>query len=133
MKEYCFQNSGLERVNIPSTIKELKLPPRLLYPFVKLGAKLYGGFDLDETSAAEAVKHCKIPVIIFHGENDNFVPCYMSKTIFDHCPSRKRLVTIPDAGHGLCCMVDHPVTIPAGCTDIGEDALPMLNEEPWFD
>ena len=91
---------------IKKVIRQMKLPAWLLYPFVKLGAKLYGGFDLDETSAAEAVKHCKIPVIIFHGENDNFVPCYMSKTIFDHCPSRKRLVTIPDAGHGLCCMVD---------------------------
>ncbi len=33
---------------------------------------------------------------------------------------------------GLCCMVDHPIAIPTGCTDIGEDALPMLNEDPWY-
>lgn len=91
---------------IKKVIRQLKLPPTLLYPFVKLGARLYGGFDLDETSAAEAVKNCKVPVIIFHGEEDHFVPCYMGKTIYENCASRKRLVTIPDAGHGLCCMVD---------------------------
>ena len=29
---------------------------------------------------------------------------------------------------GLYCMVELPVVIPAGCTEIGEDALPMLAE-----
>ena len=49
-----------------------------------------------------------------------------------------RSITLPESLRkieymGLYCMVDTPVTIPAGCTNIGEDALPMLNEEPWFD
>lgn len=49
-----------------------------------------------------------------------------------------RSITLPEClrkieSLGLCCMVDMPVTIPEGCTDIGEDALPMLNEEPWYD
>lgn len=49
-----------------------------------------------------------------------------------------RSITLPECLRkieflGLCCMVDMPVTIPEGCTDIGEDALPMLNEEPWYD
>ena len=49
-----------------------------------------------------------------------------------------RSITLPESLRkieymGLYCMVDTAVTIPAGCTDIGEDALPMLNEEPWFD
>lgn len=49
-----------------------------------------------------------------------------------------RTITLPESLRrieylGLYCMVDTPVKIPAGCTDIGEDALPMLNEEPWYD
>ena len=49
-----------------------------------------------------------------------------------------RSLTLPESLRkieymGLYCMVDTPVTIPAGCTDIGEDALPMLNDDPWFD
>jgi hypothetical protein len=35
---------------ICSVIRSMKLPPKLLYPFVKLGAKLYGKFDLDLTT-----------------------------------------------------------------------------------
>lgn len=82
-------------------IRQMGLPPKLSYPFVKLGARLFGHFDLDETSPIEAVKTCTVPVIFFHGESDDFVPCDMSRENFESCASRKRLVTIPGAGHGL--------------------------------
>ena len=82
-------------------MRGMKLPPKLCYPFVKLGAKLFGHFDLDENSPIEAMKRCTLPVIFFHGEADDFVPCSMSRDIFEICTSRKRLVTIPGAGHGV--------------------------------
>ena len=47
-----------------------------------------------------------MPVIFFHGEADDFVPCYMSRENFDACPTRKMLVTIPGAGHGLSYPAD---------------------------
>lgn len=80
---------------------QMGLPAKLCYPFLKLGAKLFGGFDLDSYSAEEAMKSCKVPVIFFHGEDDDFVPCEMSKINYDACASRKQLVTIPGVGHGL--------------------------------
>lgn len=87
-------------------IREMKLPPRLLYPFIKLGARLFGGFDPDETSPIEAMKRCRVPVIFFHGDADDFVPYEMSVQNYDACVSRKRLVKIKGAGHGLCFPVD---------------------------
>ena len=87
---------------IQVVIKQMGLPPALAYPFVKLGAKLYGRFDLEETSALAAMKKCNVPVIFFHGEDDAFVPCEMSRINYDACASRKMLVTVPGAGHGLC-------------------------------
>ena len=45
-------------------------------------------------------------MIFYHGEDDVFVPCHMSKTLFDACPTRKQLVTVPGAGHGLAFPVD---------------------------
>ena len=86
---------------ICKTIKEMHLPPALAYPFVKLGAKLYGKFNLDELNPVDAVKKCKVPVIFFHGENDDFVPCEMSKINYEACKSIKRLVLVEGAGHGL--------------------------------
>ena len=44
---------------------------------------------------------------LVHGEDDNFVPCEMSRKNYELCAAPKKLVTIPGAGHGLCYMVDH--------------------------
>ena len=86
---------------IKVVIKQMGLPPALSYPFVKLGARIYGHFDLEETSAVAALTRCTVPVIFFHGEEDAFVPCEMSRINYEACASRKMLVTIPGAGHGL--------------------------------
>ena len=90
---------------IQKVIAQKGLPPKLSYPFVKLGARLFGHFDLEETSPVEALQHCKLPVIFFHGEADDYVPCYMSRENFDACAGPRKLVTIPGAGHGLSYLV----------------------------
>ena len=100
----CGYSSAKEIIQV--VIQKLGLPVALAYPFVKLGAWLFGGFRLEETSPEEMLKGCKVPVIFYHGEDDDFVPCSMSRSNYDACPSRKRLVTIPGAGHGLSYAVD---------------------------
>lgn len=91
---------------ILKVIGEMGLPPKLSYPFARLAARLFGHFDLEETSPVEALKKCKVPVIFYHGEADAFVPCDMSRACFNACASRKKLVTIPGAGHGLSYAVE---------------------------
>ena len=86
--------------------KQMGYPPVITYPLTRLAARLFGGFDLEETSPEEAVKNCKVPVIFYHGDTDDFVPCWMSKRVYDACPTRKALITIPGAGHGLAYAVD---------------------------
>lgn len=86
---------------IKKVIHQMKLPVAPVYPFVKLGAKIYGHFDLEERSAIEAAPKCTVPLILFHGENDDFVPCEMSRANYEACTSRKKILTIPGAGHGL--------------------------------
>lgn len=97
---------------IMKVISEMELPAKLLYPFVKLGARVYGGFDLEETSPVEAVKNCKVPLIMFHGDTDAFVPYEMSEKVYAACPHKnKRLVKIAGAGHGLAFPVDKELYI----------------------
>ena len=91
---------------IQKVIVDMKMPPRLSYPFVKLGARIFGGFNLEEKSPQEALKRCKVPVIFFHGDTDDYVPCWMSQVNYDCCASEKKLVIVPGAGHGLSCMLD---------------------------
>ena len=80
--------------------------PQFSYLFVKWGAWIFGGFDVEQTSPAEMLTKCRIPVIFYHGEDDDFVPCDMSRVNFEACAGRKQLVTIPGAGHGLSYAVD---------------------------
>ena len=86
---------------IQAVIRQMGLPPKLAYPFVKLGAKIFGHFDLEEVDAVSAMKHCTVPVIFYHGEADDYVPAYMSKATYEACAARKQLVIVPGAGHGL--------------------------------
>ena len=86
---------------IQKVVKEMHLPPYLVYPFIKLGAKLFGHFNLEETSPVEAMKTCKVPVLLLHGDVDAFVPYEMSEQIYAACTSPKRLVKVVGAGHGL--------------------------------
>lgn len=91
---------------IRKVIRDRKLPVAVSYPFVRLGGLIYGGFDVERYSALEAMKTCTLPVLLFHGENDDFVPCQMSRQIYEACSSKKRLVTVHGAGHGMCCLLD---------------------------
>lgn len=86
--------------------EDVHLPPALVMPFIRLGARLFGHFDLREASALEAVQHTHIPILLLHGEDDRFVPCDMSREIFDACAGEKNCITFPGAGHGLSYIVD---------------------------
>ena len=91
---------------IRTVMKDYKLPVRLMYPLAKLSAKVFGRFDLEETSAREAVKKSKIPILFIHGDDDRFVPCQMSRECYEGCGSNKRILTVEGAGHGLSHCVD---------------------------
>ena len=91
---------------IDKICRQILLPSKLLYPLIRLGALLYGGFDPEHSNAPKALQTCTVPVIFIHGESDDFVPCYMSKQNYDACPSPKALLTVPGAGHGLAYAVE---------------------------
>ena len=81
-------------------------PAKLIKPFVILGARIYGGFDVTETSGSEAVKNSKIPILIIHGEDDTFVSPQMSRIIQDANPDMVERYTFPGAYHAVSYMVD---------------------------
>lgn len=87
-------------------VREMHLPVKLMYPFIKWSAKLFGGFNLEETSPLQAMQTCQTPVIFIHGDNDLFVPWEMSKAVYDACPTQKKLVLIKGGGHGIAYVQD---------------------------
>jgi fermentation-respiration switch protein FrsA (DUF1100 family) len=86
--------------------RDVKLPCWAVYPFVVLGALVFGGFRIWDSSAVRSVKKTSIPILLIHGDDDRFVPCDMSREIYDACCADKTLVSFPTAGHGLSCLTD---------------------------
>ena len=85
---------------------DLHLPATLAYPFVQLGAKVFGGFNIDELSPIEATRNTTVPILFIHGAEDTFVPTEMSVRCHEANPANTRLHIIPGAGHGLAYPVD---------------------------
>lgn len=80
----------------------MKLPSKLMYPLAKLGAKWFGHFNLEEASAYESMKKCKLPVLFVHNDGDDFVPFWMSEKCYEACASEdKKFVRVKGVGHGL--------------------------------
>lgn len=91
---------------IKSVITKMHLPANVFYPFVKLGAIIFGGFNPEQTSAEQEVKNSKLPILFIHGDSDDFVPCYMSQKNYRACTSVKGLEIFEGAGHGMSYLVD---------------------------
>ena len=81
----------------------------LLWPFLCVGAFLFArGLRFDHVCCHEAVKRTPVPILIIHGEDDRFVPAYMSEPMAAANPARVTRFTFPDAGHGMSYLMDTP-------------------------
>jgi len=92
---------------IAKVMRDMKLPPTPLMPFVRLGARLFGHFNLDEITAPEALSQTSLPVLLIHGEEDRFVPCEMSRRNYAACRSDATMFTVPGAAHGISYLIDY--------------------------
>ena len=91
---------------IKKVIKDMKLPVSIIYPFVYLSARIFGHFNPNEVNVLDEVKKSKIPILLFHGTCDNFVPYEMSEKIYENIKSKKDILLTPNADHGMSYMVD---------------------------
>ena len=91
---------------IKKTCEDIKVPPNLAFPFIALGARLYGRFNVKETTVIEAVKKAKVPIMILHGDADSIVPYEMGREIYESNPGNIAFETFPGAGHAMSYIVD---------------------------
>ena len=86
--------------------RDMGLPGKPSLALLRGGAALFGGFSFHGVSCVEAVKHTKVPILLIHGEEDRFVPLEMSREIAAANPAMVKLVTFPEAAHGISYVVD---------------------------
>ena len=111
--------SGPEDI-LKATLRRRKWPVEMGWQLLRLGARLYGGFDVEAETAVEALGRAKVPVLLIHGEGDSTVPCEMVHKLAEACVSPVTLLTVPEAEHGISWYVDLPAYLGAlekFCTD----------------
>ena len=91
---------------IKHVCRKIKLNPDLLWPIIWLAGLVYGRLRVNATTAADEVKRSKIPIVILHGEADDFVPMSMSKEVQKANPSMIEMHTFPHADHGMSYFED---------------------------
>lgn len=93
---------------IKKVCRDIKVPVLIAYPFIMLGAFLFGGINLRDGGAKKAVKKAAVPILIIHGIDDRFVPHSMGKEIYDNIPGEKSFLSVKGAGHVTSYFVDTP-------------------------
>ena len=91
---------------IKKTAKNIRFPSRLSYQMIRIGAFLYAKIDLEGAAPKDAVRHTDIPIMLMHGEKDNFVPAYMSRDIEEQCFGYVERHTFKEADHAYSSLVE---------------------------
>lgn len=104
------------------TIRRRRMPEGPAFLAARLGGKIFGGLDIHEYSALEAVKQAKVPILLIHGEADTMVPCEMAHALKEACAAPVTLLTVPGAPHGISYYVDNAAYC-AAVEKLVEDAL----------
>ena len=81
------------------------LPAAPVMPAVDIFARLLAGFSLSQKDTRRSLHNAKVPVLLIHGRDDRFVPCHMSEESYSACGSKKNLLLVDGAGHGVSFLV----------------------------
>ena len=71
-----------------------------------LFSRLLAGFSLTEKDTTKSLASSRLPVLMVHGVADAFVPCDMTRRGYDACTSKKTLLLVEGAEHGVSFLVD---------------------------
>ncbi len=80
--------------------RDYKMQPFPMMNFCNMLSKKKAGYRFRDYSTLTALKETDRPVLLIHGEKDNFVPVWMTEQNYNVCNSPKEKVIVKNAGHG---------------------------------
>ena len=64
-------------------LKSKRVPVFPAIQMTNLAAKMYGEYYLKEADCLKAVQKSNLPILFIHGENDTFVPAFMTEELYN--------------------------------------------------
>lgn len=86
--------------------KVIRLPAAPTLFFTDLVARLVAGFSITERDTRKILKKNRLPIIMVHGMDDDFVPCSMTEEAYAVCSGPKQLLLVDGADHGVSFLVE---------------------------
>ena len=81
--------------------------PGILFIFgINLWCRLIAKFSLKEKKVVDCIQNKRIPLLLIHGEEDDFVPPINSKIIHEAYKGKKEFELFEEAHHGMSYLVD---------------------------
>ena len=73
--------------------------PELFFPYIKLFTEIRYGVDFDTMDFRDALVTSEVPVLLFHGDDDEWVPVDMSDYIADNRRTNFTYIRMSNVGH----------------------------------
>lgn len=89
------------------SMKSVPLYPT--YQFTRFFIWLLGGYDVAKVSAVEAVRASDVPILLIHGDKDEYVPYYMMDIIYRNIKSQRKMKYIAVGSEHAFAYQDNPI------------------------
>ena len=86
--------------------KTAHLPPYPILPICDLFCRFFGHFSMVQVNAVNTLAFAKVPVLLIHGEADDFVPYAMGQENARACSMLADFISVPGANHATASLVD---------------------------
>lgn len=87
--------------------RSFRLPAWPLLHLCSLLSRVVGGFGFRDCSTLDTLSRSKLPLLLIHGESDDFVPARFSRAAYAASASTdKELILVPNAAHCGSFLVD---------------------------
>ena len=73
--------------------------PELFFPYIKLFTEIRYGVDFDTMDFRDALVESEVPVLLFHGDDDEWVPVDMSDYIAENRRTNFTYIRMSNVGH----------------------------------
>lgn len=84
------------------TFEKRKMPAKIIYFLYKMACFNKSIYDPERTNPIDGAENINIPVVFVHGSEDEYIPCDMSKEMFEICPSINKKLIIVEGAAGQC-------------------------------
>ncbi|WP_018659311.1 alpha/beta hydrolase [Allofustis seminis] len=79
--------------------KRFNLPSFPVLDMANIMAQIRANYNLKDTDVLKNIDKIKSPVLIIHGDKDNYVPVEMAQRLYDKLPGEKDLLIVEEADH----------------------------------